>query len=717
MRLSTPLAVTLVALASLLPAQGGAIASQGAGSAFHETMTIDTALAHPAKTFEAFDTASLSLYDFNGDGQMEIVSNNDNNHFYVLDSRTGAVLFEANTSHPGGNAWPVRDINPIAEGNLMGDGRPCMVVPSDAARLAAWCYDAALSTPTSFNFTKEWDIVIDAALYEPNFKQSHPWMYYPDNGTLMPQYQVGSDGDAFMADVDGTGCKYVFAETDGYPGQLAFDCHGHYKWSVSWFDGNAGATVVDLMHDGHKSACFASDAGEIACYDAKTGASKWIFRARDHGAYPGSVPVAPAYADLYGNGQLYTFFGARNAVWDPTNPTADPLMDQTGNDSKYPNWINDSHAVYYELDPHGNMVWNVSYDWMNPLTYNHPASIDVNGDGVLDFVVLDWNTIGHKPGNWETTNRSSNLFALDGRDGSLIWRTGVPIYWSNKDFVIADADGDGKMDVICDEPKLGLDGLGVYDLATGKEKGWFPFGDGWGVNRGPVAGDLYGDGHLYLVVPAAKRLTTPNYRSLDVGYREGELHVVDTGQAYDVKFSANFQLSDDQKDVTQHGSGGAGPTKPGAPQNVVATASGPDVMLSWAPPPKSGGAAVTGYVVYRDGQRAANVSATSWTDAGAPTGTHTYTVAAVNSVGEGDASSAATATVSNAPPPSSSTPPPPSSSTPPTGTTPSTTPPSGTPASPTESASTSPANAVPFVGVGAGVAVLAVAALALRKRG
>src|SRR5581483_11304445 len=390
MRRMAPLAAALLVLASLSASQGAAVAPQGAASSWTEPLTITSASAHPAKTFEAFDTASLNLYDFNGDGQLEIVSNNDNNRAYVLDSRTGGVLAELPTSHPGGETWPVRDINPIAVGNLMGDGVPCMVVPSDAAMLAAWCYSAANSTPTSFAFDKKWEVSIDASRYEPGFKDAHPWLYYP-NGTIQSQYSVGGDG--FMADVDGSGCKYVFAETDGWPGQLAFDCHGNYKWSKSYYDGNAGAVVVDIDQNGRKDACFASDAGEIACYDAKTGAQKWVFRAREHGAYPGSVPLAPTFADVYGNGGLYTFFGARNAVYNATYPyppsSKDPTYDR--------NWMNETHAVWYLLDPHGNMVWNVSYDWMNPVQYNHPAAIDVNGDGVLDFVALDWNTIGHKP--------------------------------------------------------------------------------------------------------------------------------------------------------------------------------------------------------------------------------------------------------------------------------------------------------------------------------
>lgn len=588
-RAIAPLAL-LVALVTAFPVALSAIAPQGAATKWTSPLFIDSATAHPAKMFEAFDTASLNLYDFNGDGQLEIVSNNDNNRAYVLDSKTGGVLAEIPTSHPGGETWPVRDINPIAIGDLMGTGTPCMVVPSDAAKITAWCYVAANSTSTHFGFDKMWDVSIDAALYEPDFKANHPWLY-DANGTLGKQYDVGSDGAAFMANVDGTGCKYVFVETDGYPGQLAFDCHGKYKWSVSWFDGNAGATVVDLDHSGKKAACFASDAGEVSCYDAKTGAVRWIFRAREHGAYPGSIPVAPAFADVFGDGKMYTFFGARNAVQNQSAPTAAPLYANSSSYPPNPNWMNETHEVWYLLDPKGNMLWNVSYDWMNPLSYNHPAAIDINGDGVLDFVALDWNTIGHKPGDWEPTNRSSNLFALSGRDGSVIWRTSVPIYWSNKDFVIADATGDGALDIIVPEPKLGSDGIGVFDLYTGKEKGWF--GVSWGLTRGPVGGDLYGDGKLGLVVPVAHGAPGQNYRSLDVGWREGALQIIATNSPYKAAFTANFWLTDDQKGVSQHGTAGTPPTPPTTTPTpptvstppVTTTAPTPNVTTTTSTPP------------------------------------------------------------------------------------------------------------------------------------
>ena len=581
MRPWSVLACSLLLLAlPLLPAAQG-VSAGGAAAGWRETLVIDSGLAGPRKMFEAFDTASLNLYDFNGDGQLEIVSNNDNNHAYVIDSRTGRVLAELETYHYNNPRWPVRELNPIAIGELYGDGRPCMVIPNSAAFMSAWCYDAGASTAESFQFEKMWEIKVDAAKYEPGFQESHPWLYHP-NGTLREQYSLGLDGNAYLADVDGDRRMEIFVETDGYPGQLAFNADGEYLWSKSFWDGNAGAKVADIDGDGVKEAVFASDAGVIASYNARNGAIEWVFESSKRGAWPGSVPVPPLVADLHGDGKHEVVFGTRNVVPDQSDP----------------NWINESHARYFALDHKGRILWNASYDWMNPLQYNHPAAADVNEDGVLDVVVLDWNTVGHKPGNWNTTNRRSNLFALDGRDGSVLWHVGVPVYWSNKDFVIADVTGDGKMEIVTVSSKEGQEGLAVHALKDGKEMGFWPVD--WAPSRGPVAGDLYGDGKLYLVVPVMRKIyDQPNYRSLDVGYREGALRVIATGAAWDVEFSANILHNDEQARHEPKGSSGTPPPTPTTPETTdpvpttppTPTTPSPDVATTpsggTTPPPST----------------------------------------------------------------------------------------------------------------------------------
>lgn len=527
MRARWPIPIAIAAL----------LASPLAAAWFHDGFeverVIDSKKADPAKPFEAFDAASLNLYDFNGDGEMEIVSSNDNNRVYVL-SPNGRILAEIETTHPGGDAWAARDINPVAIGDLYGDGAPCMVIPNGAGYLSAWCYRGDGLFGRSFEFERTWEIRVDASEYEPDFAAKHPWIGEGE--------APGVDGNAFLAEVDGDPGLEVFVESDGYPGQFSFDSDGSYRWSTSNWDGNAGGQVADLDGaapcdaasspaggcdgDGAKEAVFASDAGVVTTYDARTGKILWTFDARKAGADPGSIPVAPLLADLDGKPGLEVFFGARHAVEGPGD------------------WRNASHAVYFALDAKGKLLWRVSESWMNPLTYNHAAALDVDGDGDTDVLTLDWNTVGHKPGNWEPTGRPSNLFALDGATGQLVWRQYANVYWSNKDFVVADVQGDAAPEIVLNEAEGSRDGLGVRDLRTGQRVAWHALPEGWEAMRGPVAGDVEGDGKVRLVVPIARPRPEPNYRPLDVGYREGALAVIDTGSSGAISFSANFHHSE-----------------------------------------------------------------------------------------------------------------------------------------------------------------------------
>ena len=80
------------------------------------------------------------------------------------------------------------------------------------------------------------------------------------------------------------------------------------------------------------------------------------------------------------------------------------------------------------------------------------------------------------------------------------------------------------------------------------------------------------------------------------------------------------------------------PKPPEAPQDVMALAIGPGVMVVWSPPPSNGGAAITKYEVIPSSGSPLVVTTrgTTATLAGLPRGvTYTFTVRATNAAGSG----------------------------------------------------------------------------------
>ncbi|MFA5862595.1 MAG: VCBS repeat-containing protein [Candidatus Thermoplasmatota archaeon] len=392
-----------------------------------------------------FDGETSALGDFDRDGKMEVVANNDNQDTYVLSGTTSRVLSEIRSDYPAG--WPVRTINDPAVADVDGDGIPEIVIVNSAAVVCVYHYASGTST-TSMSFTKKWCHRMDAYMGS----------------------SAAADAGAATADVDGAGKMTIFSNTED-KGLFAFNWDGSTRWSSAEFGGNGGPLVTDLHNDGRKQVIFFGDGGEVRVRDAKTGASVWTFWGNKY-VWPASIPVAGNAADLDGDGQKEVVFIMRDAH-DATN------------------FAND-HFVLWVLGSNGQTKWHVQPSWGTPLSYTHPVIVDVDGDGKKEIIGMDWNTIGHKPGNWEVVG-SPHVFAYSST-GVLLWKTDVADPWSNDDIAVADVTGDGVLDVLAIGTRNGSPGVWYLNARTGALEQHV--NTQRGALRGPVLGDLDGSGKL-----------------------------------------------------------------------------------------------------------------------------------------------------------------------------------------------------------------------------
>lgn len=396
-----------------------------------------------AQRMTQFDSVTSAVGDFDGDGKMELVVQNDNQYMYVLSGTTSVVLAEIRPDMPAG--WPVRPINDPVAADVDGDGRTDIVVVTSAATVCVYSYASGSST-TSMSFTKRWCQRMDA---------------YDGGG-------AAADAGAAVADVNGDGKMEIFSNTEK-KGLFAYNWDGTVRWSLNEYGGNAGPLVTDLTNDGVKEVIFFGDGGEVRVRDANTGVSRWTFWAINH-VKPASIPVSGNAADLDGDGKLEVVFIARDAH---------DAIDYSQN-----------HFMLFVLSSSGALKWKAQPSWGTPLSYTHPVLADITGDGKKEIIAMDWNTIGHKPGNWEVVG-TPHVFAYR-HDGTLLWVTETKNSWSNDDIAVGDVDSDGVQEVIA---VGGWNEVWYLDGRTGAKEAAFTTG-GYTALRGPVIGDFAGDDKL-----------------------------------------------------------------------------------------------------------------------------------------------------------------------------------------------------------------------------
>ncbi|HEX2065556.1 MAG TPA: hypothetical protein VHI93_01970 [Candidatus Thermoplasmatota archaeon] len=426
-----------------------------------------------------FDAAPKA-YDIDGDGRDELIAQADDTKVYVfrLDGRVLATL--PTTTPP---AWHIeRVLNGVEAGVLRPGEPPSIVVTTHAAYVSAWQYDAARSGEGQLAFTKK---------FERRMTECHR--------------SPGMDAKATLAKVTEDGATTIFVQTEEV-GFYALRPDGTTLWKQCWGGGNGAINVADLDGDSRPEAIVAGDSGLISVLDARTGAPKWSYDSRSAGIQPASIPTMVTVAELDGRSPKEILYVARHAPPGPPETFA-----------------HDHMAIFaIHASPSGNtgeLLWMRQPAWANPLSYTHLAVADVEGDGAPDIFGMDWNTIGHRPGNWERLG-PAHVFRLDAA-GNDVWVREVDAWWSNQDIALANVDGKG-LSVLVNGPGGGRDGLWRLSAATGAAEGFLPLKD-WKMARGPVVHDLRHDGRMQLVFPVVPLEGPPR----------GAILAFDLGAAFD----------------------------------------------------------------------------------------------------------------------------------------------------------------------------------------
>ncbi len=426
-----------------------------------------------------FDAAPKA-FDLDGDGVDELIVQGSDTDVYVFRALDGRVLAVLPTTTPP--AWHIeRVLNGVEAGVLRPGEPPSLVVTNHAAYVAAWTLDPAASSADAFVFRRQFDERMDGCHRSP-----------------------GMDAKPALGDLDGDGTLEVVVQTEE-TGFYALRADGSTLWQKCWGGGNSAPVIADLDGDGRPEVVVGSDGGFLSVLAGATGDPLWTFDAKAAGVTPASISVSPTVADLDGAAPLEVLFTARHA------PAGVPFAD-------------DHLAVFaVHQDPltyQATLLWMRQPGWANPLSATQLVVHDVDGDGLQDILGMDWNTIGHSPGDWERLG-PAHVFRLTAQ-GEDVWVRDMDTWWSNQDVALADVEGRGALSLLVNGPAGPYDGLWQLSAATGASEGFLPL-SGWKVARGPQLFDLRHDGTMQLVLPV---------RPIDDGEDRGALAVFELGLPY-----------------------------------------------------------------------------------------------------------------------------------------------------------------------------------------
>ena len=279
--------------------------------------------------------------------------------------------------------------------------------------------------------------------------------------------------------------------------------------SPKYNSGPFGIITADIYHNGSLEILFLAD-NTLYCLNGRNGRFVWEYSTDEK--LRGYIAVG----DLNGDGTSDAVFEARhsqsvfavnglngNLLWRiglEGNASTYPSLGDMNEDGKLDVLIGDDNSNFYALNGgDGSLLWrfktNGSIKMRGP-----PAIGDLDNDGKLEAVFF---------------SGDGNVYALNGESGSILWRfeAGVQVMSSA---ALADIDDDGRLEVIFGAmgPRIsfwelgprygdiyalnGEDGSVLWRRRVGSEENSFYLG--YKAFSSPSLGDIDGDDKLEIII-------------------------------------------------------------------------------------------------------------------------------------------------------------------------------------------------------------------------
>ena len=394
--------------------------------------------------------ARPAVADLDGDGSMEIVVGAGTMNPNICTQGGVVVLNSSGNVKPG---WPFRSAD---------DGIP-----------PVGCSDTVFSSPALGDLDNDGDLEIVVASFDKRIYALH------HNGTLMANFPPDSALSA------------RFPTWPDLRGKLADN-----TWAspaLADIDRDGFLDIVISTAEGNFDDRYGGDSGGWSCpYELPPGwasgycgGSLYVFD-RFGNSLPGfpryileAIGSSPAVADVNGDGALEIFVGTGDFYYNnsPDHPTNGYRL----------------HA----FDSHGNDMpgWQGGKQVGGTVTVS-PSIGNISGDGKPEIVVI---ASDRKLYAWHANGSLVSGFPMAPRD---LWGNNSGNYNTPMGIVLADYDGDGKMEIIFNQAGVVnvVDGDGQQLTATGYPGNVKPlyYAQGQLLNT-PAVGDINRDGHLELV--------------------------------------------------------------------------------------------------------------------------------------------------------------------------------------------------------------------------